>query len=85
MRVTVESGSRRVDIRTDPGDGISLRAAEAAARRLLAALPEPAPAPDEGEGQGFGFSLSAEIERADPPALRGHDPEEYEPDTRSAP
>jgi hypothetical protein len=60
MRLTVTIGERRVDVRTGPGDKVTLRAVEAAAVRLLHALPapsEPAPVP-------FGFSLSSDTERA---------------------
>ncbi|WP_030188166.1 hypothetical protein [Streptomyces violaceorubidus] len=62
MRLTITSGGCTVDIRTDPGEGVSLRAAEKAALRLFHALP---PSDDTTEDeQPFGFALSSDTERA---------------------
>ncbi|HEX5566592.1 MAG TPA: hypothetical protein VFY14_06625 [Streptomyces sp.] len=91
MRVTITSGGRTVDIRAgrdQDGDRRLLRAVERTALRLLAALPEPAPPGSDGEseeGQPFGFALSADTERAEPPLLRDHEPDEYEEPDWSAP
>lgn len=60
MRLTLTSGENTVDLRTDPGEGVSLRAAENTALRLFRALPATT-APDSAP---FGFSLSSDTERA---------------------
>lgn len=62
MRITLTSGESSVDLRTDPGECVSLRAAEGAALRLLRALPTAATT--SGSDRLFGFSLSSETERA---------------------
>ncbi|MFE9812413.1 hypothetical protein [Streptomyces sp. NPDC005548] len=62
MRLTLTSGANTVDLRTDPGEGVSLRAAENTALRLLRALPQAKDEPEEE--QPFGFSLSSDNERA---------------------
>lgn len=62
MRLTLTSGETTVDLRTDPGEGVSLRAAENAALRLFRALPKASATPDDE--QPFGFSLSSDTERA---------------------
>lgn len=72
MRLTLTSGETTVDLRTDPGEGVSLRAAENAALRLFRSLPKAAADPD-GE-QPFGFSLSSDTERAPEQA----EPADYE-------
>lgn len=60
MRLTVTAGGRTVDLRTDPTEGVSLRAAEKAVLRLFRSIP----ADDDGEDQAFGFALSSDTERA---------------------
>lgn len=62
MRLTLTAGGRTVDLRTDPGEAVSLRAAENTALRLFRALPEE-DATEEDE-QSFGFSLSSDTERS---------------------
>lgn len=62
MRLTLTSGETTVDLRTDPGEGVSLRAAENAALRLFRSLPKASASTDEE--QPFGFSLSSDTERA---------------------
>lgn len=66
MRLTLTSGETTVDLRTDPGEGVSLRAAENAALRLFRSLPNEPTSVDED--QPFGFSLSSDTERAPEPA-----------------
>lgn len=66
MRLTLTCGETTVDLRTDPGEGVSLRAAENAALRLFRALPKGTASADEE--QSFGFSLSSDTERAPEPA-----------------
>lgn len=66
MRLTLTSGETTVDLRTDPGEGVSLRAAENAALRLFNALPKVSASPDDD--LPFGFSLSSDNERASDPA-----------------
>lgn len=61
MRLTITADGRTVDLRTDSGEAVSLRAAENAALRLFRALPAEASEEDE---QPFGFSLSSDTERA---------------------
>lgn len=67
MRITLTSGEKTVDVRTDPGEGVTLRAAEGAALRLFNALPGGQPA----TSQEFGFSLSSDTERAPEPEPTG--------------
>lgn len=74
MRIKLTAGEASVDLRTDPGEGVSLRAAENAALRMLRALPKAAAAADDD--QPFGFSLSSDTERAADQA----DPADYEDD-----
>lgn len=74
MRLTLTSGGRVVDLRTDPTEQVSLRAAESAALRLFRALPA-SDNTDEGE-QPFGFSLSSDNERAPESALVEDDDDE---------
>lgn len=74
MRLTLTSGETTVDLRTDPGEAVSLRAAENAALRLFRALPK-ASASSDGD-QPFGFSLSSDTERAPEQA----EPTDYEDD-----
>lgn len=62
MRLTLTSGETSVDLRTDPGEGVSLRAAENAALRLFHALPKAAAS--ASDDQPFGFSLTSDTERA---------------------
>ena len=62
MRLTITAGGRTVDLRTDPGEAVSLRAAESAALRLFRALPEGEDT--EEDEQPFGFSLASDTERA---------------------
>lgn len=62
MRITLTSGETTVDVRTDPGEAVSLRAAENAALRLFHALPKAVARTDDD--QPFGFSLSSDNERA---------------------
>lgn len=62
MRLTLTSGETTVDLRTDPGEGVSLRAAENAALRLFRALPKATSSP--GNDEPFGFALSSDTERA---------------------
>ncbi|MDX2658365.1 hypothetical protein PV382_23410 [Streptomyces scabiei] len=66
MRLTLTSGETTVDLRTDPGEAVSLRAAENAALRLFRALPKAST--DADEEQPFGFSLSSDTERSPEPA-----------------
>lgn len=61
MRITLTAGETTVDLRTDPGEGVSLRAAENSVLRMFHALPKAAASGDE---QPFGFSLSSDTERA---------------------
>lgn len=73
MRLTLTSGGRIVDLRTDPAEQVSLRAAESAALRLFRALPA---ADNTGEDeQPFGFSLSSDNERSPEPAPAEDDDE----------
>lgn len=73
MRITLTSGEKTVDVRTDPGEQVTLRAAEGAALRLFNSLP----GADSATGdQAFGFSLSSETERADEPGPAGGDEDE---------
>lgn len=65
MRLTLTSGETTIDLRTDPGEGVSLRAAEHSALRLFRALPKAATS--SSEEQPFGFSLSADTERSPEP------------------
>lgn len=68
MRLTLTSGETTVDLRTDSGEGVSLRAAENAALRLFRALPKASASPDDD--QSFGFCLSSDTERVpDQPEL----------------
>ena len=62
MRLTVTAVGRAVDLRTDPTEGVSLRAAEKAVLRLLKSIP--ADNNGDGEDQAFGFALSSDTERA---------------------
>lgn len=62
MRVTLTSGENTVDLRTDPGEGVSLRAAEGAALRLFNALPSAES--DSDKQHDFGFSVGSETESA---------------------
>lgn len=66
MRLTLTSGETTVDLRTDPGEAVSLRAAENTALRLFLAIPKASTSPDED--RPFGFSLSSDTERAPEPA-----------------
>lgn len=66
MRLTLTCGETTVDLRTDPGEGVSLRAAENAALRLFRALPKGAASPEDD--QPFGFALSSDTERSPEPA-----------------
>jgi hypothetical protein len=73
MRLTLTSGETTVDLRTDPGEGVSLRAAENSVLRLFRALPKA----DEPSGeQPFGFSISSDTERAPEPEPTGDDDDE---------
>lgn len=74
MRLTLTSGETTVDLRTDPGEGVSLRAAENAALRLFRALPKGSASPDDE--QPFGFTLSSDTERAP----EQPEPSDYEED-----
>lgn len=67
MRITLTSGEKTVDVRTDPGEGVTLRAAEGAALRLFNALP----GGQLATSQEFGFSLSSDTERAPEPDPTG--------------
>ncbi|MEW2187768.1 hypothetical protein AB0900_31255 [Streptomyces cellulosae] len=62
MRLTLTAGGRTVDLRTDPTEGVSLRAAENTVIRLFRSLPNAESTDDED--QTFGFSLSSDTERA---------------------
>lgn len=73
MRITLTSGEKTVDVRTDPGEGVTLRAAEGAALRLFNALPGAQPPEKDQE---FGFSLSSDTERAPEPEPAGDDEDE---------
>lgn len=66
MRITLTAGETTVDLRTDPGEGVSLRAAENAALRMFRTLPKATATPDDD--QPFGFSLSSDTERSTEPA-----------------
>lgn len=76
MRITLTSGEKTVDLRTDPGEGVSLRAAEGAALRLFNALPDAEPPTDKDKDQEFGFSLSSDTERAPEQEPAGDDEDE---------
>lgn len=73
MRITLTSGEKTVDLRTDPGEAVSLRAAEGAALRLFNALPS-ADTPTDKD-QEFGFSLNSDTERAPDPQPAGDEDE----------
>lgn len=70
MRITLTSGEKTVDLRTDPGEGVTLRAAENAALRMFHALPAAAPSTTDDD-QPFGFSLTSDNERAPEPEPLG--------------
>jgi hypothetical protein len=53
MRLTLTSGETTVDLRTDPGEGVSLRAAENAVLRLFRALPKASGPADEEQPFGL--------------------------------
>jgi hypothetical protein len=74
MRITLTAGETTVDLRTDPSEAVSLRAAERAALRMFRALPKTSASGDED--QPFGFSLSSDTERAPEQA----EPTDYEDD-----
>lgn len=73
MRLTLTSGETVVDLRTDPGEGVSLRAAENAVLRLFRALPKATSSP--GSDEPFGFALCSDTERAPEPAFTEDDDE----------
>ncbi|WP_282795778.1 hypothetical protein [Streptomyces sp. CC224B] len=62
MRLTVRAPGREIDIRLGQNSTAALRAAEATALRLLAALPGEQPEPEAP----FGFTLDTDTERAAP-------------------
>lgn len=64
MRLTLASSGKTVDLRTDPSEAVSLRAAEKAVLRLFHALPRVDNNEDQDDDQPFGFALSSDTERA---------------------
>lgn len=66
MRLTITSGGRTVDLRTDPSEQVSLRSAEGTALRLFRALPAADNDTPENDTV-FGFALSSDTERAPEP------------------
>lgn len=74
MRLTLTAGEKTIDLRADPGEGVTLRAAANTALRLFHALPDAAHQTADDE-QPFGFALSADTERA-PEAMPAEDDDE---------
>lgn len=66
MRIYLSTEGRTVQLSTSPKERVPLKAAEAAALRLLKALPGPDPEPSKPP-IGFAGSVESDIERAPAP------------------
>ncbi|MFH8581626.1 hypothetical protein [Streptomyces zaomyceticus] len=66
MRIYLSAEGRTVQLSTSPKERIPLEAAEAAALRLLKALPNPAAEPEKSP-IGFAGPVESDIERAPAP------------------
>lgn len=63
MRITVSSGDRTIDVRTEPHEHVTLQDMEQTALRMLNAVPPPEPEPQPA----FGFALSSDTQLAPDP------------------